>query len=235
MGACIVSQRHQRGPQGVRQDRFSGSKVSNLTTFDPWGQAVNYAYATYLTRLGSDEPKPIIDVELNSKYGPVMPLSGDDVRETLDSIPTDFTEGLEGVFSLLGPSKKQSKAESLYRYGTYWRCCIFLFPYPRKWMSFRAKGLQPHILREYERVGAEIINDGNRELLVRFNNESLRDFYLRDVLIHEVGHHVDRFSLAKKSTKDAERFANWFATEYGFKYRPQRPGEAPPISQEADH
>lgn len=227
-----MNRRYQRGPQGVRQNRYSGSKVSNLMPFNPWGQAVEYTYCVNLSRLRSDEPKPIIEVEPSSEYsGFIMPLSCDDVYEALNSIPDEFTDGLEGVFSMMGPSKKQSKAWSLYCYGIYWRCCIFLFPYPRGWMSFRAKRLQPHILQEYERAGAEIINDGHKDLLVRFNDESLREFYLRDVLIHEIGHHVDRSSSAKKTTK-VEGFANWFATEYGFKYRAQRPGEPPPLSQE---
>ena len=31
-----------------------------------------------------------------------------------------------------------------------------------------------------------------RETLVTFDQESLREFYLDDVLLHEVGHHADR-------------------------------------------
>lgn len=40
------------------------------------------------------------------------------------------------------------------------------------------------------------------------NLDVLRDFYLKDVLLHEIGHHVDRHR--KRDTKTAEGFANSF-------------------------
>jgi hypothetical protein len=40
----------------------------------------------------------------------------------------------------------------------------------------------------------------------------LHRFYLRDVLMHEVGHHVD---LQNETTKDRERFAQRFARTHG--------------------
>jgi hypothetical protein len=41
---------------------------------------------------------------------------------------------------------------------------------------------------------------------------SLRRFYLRNVLMHELGHHVDRKNLTKK---DREKFAEEFARTHG--------------------
>ena len=41
---------------------------------------------------------------------------------------------------------------------------------------------------------------------------SLRRFYLRDVLMHEIGHHLDTRNLARK---DRERFAEQFARIHG--------------------
>jgi hypothetical protein len=41
---------------------------------------------------------------------------------------------------------------------------------------------------------------------------SLRRFYLRDVLMHEIGHHLDTRNLA---LKDRERFAEQFARTHG--------------------
>jgi hypothetical protein len=43
--------------------------------------------------------------------------------------------------------------------------------------------------------------------------DDLRDFYLDDVLVHEVAHHVDRFRSADNSTK--EGFANAFVQRRG--------------------
>ena len=41
----------------------------------------------------------------------------------------------------------------------------------------------------------------------------LRDFFIRDVLVHEIGHHVDQRRYT--TTKERERFAEAFAKEYG--------------------
>ena len=43
---------------------------------------------------------------------------------------------------------------------------------------------------------------------------AIRDFYLNNVLIHELGHILDN---RNTNTKDRERFAEWFALEHGYK------------------
>jgi hypothetical protein len=52
-----------------------------------------------------------------------------------------------------------------------------------------------------------------------WTEETLRDFFLNNILIHELGHLVDT-----RNTRyaDRERYAEWFALEYGYK-RSQRP------------
>lgn len=44
------------------------------------------------------------------------------------------------------------------------------------------------------------------------NLDTLRRFYLRDVLIHEIGHHVDTWNTTRE---DREKFADEFALKYG--------------------
>jgi hypothetical protein len=46
----------------------------------------------------------------------------------------------------------------------------------------------------------------------RRNLDSLRRLYLRDVLMHEIGHHVDLHNVTEKAQ---ERFAERFAEKYG--------------------
>ncbi len=48
---------------------------------------------------------------------------------------------------------------------------------------------------------------------LEFDRLSLRRFYLFDVLLHELGHHVDK-RVWKRDTISAERYAEWFAQEY---------------------
>jgi len=45
----------------------------------------------------------------------------------------------------------------------------------------------------------------------------VRRFLLDDVLLHEIGHHLDRHNFARKSNRKIEGFAEWFATENGFR------------------
>jgi hypothetical protein len=42
---------------------------------------------------------------------------------------------------------------------------------------------------------------------LRFDAESLRIFYLYDVLLHEIEHHID----GGRSQGEVERFAHWFS------------------------
>ena len=51
-----------------------------------------------------------------------------------------------------------------------------------------------------------------------WTEEAVRDFYLNNILIHELGHLVDD---RNTGYVDRERFAEWFALEFG--YRRSRP------------
>jgi hypothetical protein len=50
--------------------------------------------------------------------------------------------------------------------------------------------------------------------MLRWTEDSIKDFFLNNVLIHEIGHiHDDR----NANPADRERYANWFAIEYGYR------------------
>jgi hypothetical protein len=61
-------------------------------------------------------------------------------------------------------------------------------------------------------MGAEWKPDHSGWWLI-FSESSIRQFYLFDVLLHEIGHHVDRRS-RRRDTASSERYAEWFAQEY---------------------
>ena len=65
-------------------------------------------------------------------------------------------------------------------------------------------------------------HDG-KNWIYRFTDDAIRRFYLWDVLVHEIGHHVDRFH-PDRSTKRSERFAEWFARTYGFEAESSKRG-----------
>ena len=54
----------------------------------------------------------------------------------------------------------------------------------------------------------------NGEWTLTWTPEALQDFYLNNVLIHEIGHVLDN---RNTRTEDRERYANWFAIEYGYR------------------
>ena len=47
-----------------------------------------------------------------------------------------------------------------------------------------------------------------------WTEQSIRDYYLNNVLMHELGHLLDS---RNTSYTDRERYAEWFALEYGYK------------------
>ncbi len=212
-----MKRKHFNATQGVRSDRYSGSKYTNWTEFDPINSAIDKIYSKHYDELENEPKYPKYFVEtIHSNF--IMPVTTSELTLELGRVPGEYTEGLKGVF-LLGGSKKEEKVffSQLSYYGTYWSNCIFIHPYPKKNLErYYKPPPRPHVLNDYKRVGALVKQDHAGGLTVHFTTESLKQFYLRDVFIHEIGHHFD--DNYSKGQKKREGFADWFATEYGFKY-----------------
>lgn len=78
----------------------------------------------------------------------------------------------------------------------------------------------PLARQEYERINARIYPEG-KSWILEFDEKSLKEFYLRDVLIHEIGHVVE-YAKRSSGTRLTEEFAEWFVREYGFRYERNR-------------
>jgi len=161
--------------------------------------------------IDTGDPEGRLRIQMRSAHADfIVPVTAMDVRETLTKVPTEFLVGLSEVF-VLGGTSKQLKSIRLFRYGTYARNQVFLHSYPRSQLiQFYSGALDPATAQEYEAAGAKLGRDGSNHY-VQFDEASLRRFYLFAVLLHEVGHHVDS-RVFDRPTKDAERFANWFAS-----------------------
>lgn len=211
-----MNRQHQRGYQGVRSDRYSGSKVSNWMSFQPWHGAIDQILKRHRDELELERTEALVVVE-PAHVDFVQPVSETDIRNTLARVPDDYLEDLGGVFVLAGSKKQAKVAKRLFCYGTYWLGCIFLAPYPKHRMCLcYSKPPRPAILREFVRAGVQV-RESTKGLEVVFDETSLRAFYLHDVLMHEIGHHVDRKS--RKSRRKSEGFAEWFASEFGYRLR----------------
>lgn len=212
----MVSLRSQIGHRAQRTGLYAESKESNWTNFDPFDAALDKAYFNkYWEKLNRGNSDFIIFSEqTNDKF--VMPINEIDIHTAFKNIPKTFLSELKGVVLLSGSSKQAKTSSSkLFCYGSYCFGVIFIFPFPKSEMRSVSKTLPPpHIQREYERAGIKYEFRDNK-WHKEFSLSSLHQFYLNDVLMHELGHHVDRGN--KKTHNESERYAEWFATEYGFR------------------
>lgn len=212
------SPRYTMGNRGIRSGQWSGSKVTNLSRFDPAKTEMYAVWNRNYAKLHRTPGLTVITQRIHADF--ILPVSEADIRETLASVEQHFLTGLAGVVVLGGAKKQDRSFRRLFAYGCYCENAIFLHPFPRRFMDQIWRTLpKPSLLNDYERAGAHITPDG-RHWRVQFDEESLRRFYLRDVLMHELGHHVDRGNFASKTDRKAERFAEWFATEHGYKASP---------------
>jgi hypothetical protein len=143
-------------------------------------------------------------------------LNEEDIRTRLAQLPAWMVEPLHVVqLSLMTRKKRRSPC-----YGMQWGSTIYLYPIEE---SLVETFLQPP--KPAQRIEAQMHGgrwepaEGRRWKLI-WTEEAIRDFYLNNVLIHELGHILDS---RNTSHRDRERFAEWFALEMG--YKPARRSE----------
>lgn len=210
--------RNQIGHRAQRTGLYAESKESNWTTFDPFDAAIDDAYFNKYWHQFYDDTKDltILTEPVNDKF--VMPINENDIKSAFQKVPSEFLNELKGVVLLSGSNKQaRTSSSQLFCYGCYYFGVIFIFPFPKNKMHSTSKHLPPpHIQREYERAGITY-EFRDKKWHKEFSLNSLHHFYLNDVLMHELGHHVDRGN--KKTHNKSERYAEWFATEYGFRIK----------------
>jgi len=197
---------------------YSKSKCSNWAAFDPYygeiAQIRNDQEPTAEIVLSNEVSIKVLERPLHEAF--LRPYTIRDIEETLASVPLKFLVGLSRIV-LLGGTKKQQQnlIRGCFCFGRYHsNAMVSLNAFPRKMMRFSGQ-IRSHKLQEYLRAGAAYRQEKNCTV-VEFNEQSLKTFYLRDVLIHEIGHHVDWLRRHRWS-EVTEEFANWFAGEYGYR------------------
>jgi len=144
-----------------------------------------------------------------SGHGYIHPVSAEDVRERILQLPKEFREKLDVVqFS------RMTKKRRLFPcYGLQWGTAVYLYPIEQSLVELYARAPKPAQRIETEMYGGRWVQDGNLWRLIWTKN-TIRDFYLNNVLIHELGHiNDDRNTGFRKR----EQFADWFAVEYGYR------------------
>jgi hypothetical protein len=136
-------------------------------------------------------------------------LTAADVRARLAQLPSWMTTDLEVVQI----SRMTRKKQTFPCYGMQWGNAIYLYPVEEDRIEHFAAPPKPAQIIEARMYGAEWKQCQNSWEL-HWTEASLRDFYLNNILIHELGHLLDQ---RNASYIDRERYAEWFALEHGYK------------------
>ncbi len=144
-----------------------------------------------------------VDEPGENYFHPVTPF---EIAEKLQEIPSEFLRDLKAI-RLCSISRKK---KIFYRFGMYVGDNVCLYPFSDTLkLSISKKKLKPSITIEFEKFGGKWIFE-NGYWYLQFDRESVKNFYLNNVLIHEIAHHYDRES----KEKDREYFADNFVIQF---------------------
>lgn len=137
------------------------------------------------------------------------PVTVDEIRERIAQLPEQYQTGIE-VVQLSRMTRKRALFPC---YGMQWGPNIYLYPIEESLQELYVHPPLPSQQIEAKMYGGRWSREDGYWKLT-WTREAIRDFYLNNVLIHEIGHIHDR-----RNTRavDRERFAEWFAVEYGYR------------------
>jgi hypothetical protein len=173
----------------------SGTKLEDFSAPESWHEPCRRAKVQYVVQPPGD--------------GYRHAVSADEVRERLARLPKAFTRQLDVVQM----SAMTRKRQLFPCYGMQWGSAVYLYPIEDSLVEVYHRPPTPQQRIEAGMYGGEWSQEGNVWKL-SWTDDTIRDFYLNNVLIHEVGHLNDA---RNTNSRDRERFANWFAIEYGYR------------------
>jgi hypothetical protein len=133
------------------------------------------------------------------------------VAARIEQLPERFRSPLE-VVQLSRMTRKRARQPL---YGLQWGGTVYLYPIENSLVETYVRPPRPSQQIEARMYGGQwrIVN-GLWQL--EWTPATLRDFYLNHILIHEIGHVNDT---RNSNARDRERYAEWFAIEYGYRAR----------------
>jgi hypothetical protein len=132
-----------------------------------------------------------------------------EVRERLAQLPASFVDPLEVVQFSQVTRKKQSYP----CYGMQWGSTIYLYPIEVDLVEHYAQPPRPSQMTEARMYGGRWVQESQRTWRLVWTEQAIKDFYLNNILIHELGHLLDE---RNSRSVDRERFAEWFAVRFGY-------------------
>lgn len=136
-------------------------------------------------------------------------LSPMEVRERLSQLPEEFVCPLEVVQF----SRMTRKKQSFPCYGMQWGTSVYLYPIEQSLVEYYNQPPKPNQVNEARMYGGRWEQESARVWKLVWTESAIKDFYLNNILIHELGHLLDD---RNSRTADRERFAEWFAVRYGY-------------------
>lgn len=137
-------------------------------------------------------------------------LTAADIRARLSDLPDWMLADLE-VVQL---SRMTRKKQSFPCYGLQWGAALYLYPIEENLIEYYTAPPLPNQVNEARMYGGRWSQTSPGVWALAWTEQSVRDFYLNNILIHELGHLVDD---RNSGYVDRERFAEWFAVEFGFR------------------
>lgn len=137
-------------------------------------------------------------------------LTPQEIRERLAQLPAAMVEPLE-VVQL---SRITRKKNSFPCYGMQWGTTVYLYPIEKGLVEYYTRPPRPAQINEARMFGARWRQSASDEWQLVWNEAAVKDYYLNNILLHELGHLLDQ---RNQSCTDRERYAEWFAIEHGYR------------------
>lgn len=137
-------------------------------------------------------------------------LTPAEIRERLAQLPSHFLQQLE-VVQL---SRMTRKKQSFPCYGMQWGNALYLYPLEASLIEYFTTPPGPDLVNETQMYGGRWVHEAPHTWMLVWTVETIKDYYLNNILIHELGHLLDD---RNSSYLDRERYAEWFAIEYGYR------------------
>lgn len=136
-------------------------------------------------------------------------VTAEQVRSRLALLPPRFLRDLQ-VVQLATMTRKKHRFPC---YGLQWGTAIYLYPFDENLEEEFDRPPPRSLVVEARMYGGRFQQVEPGLWKLRWTESAARDFCLNNVLIHELGHLVD---LRNTTYTDQERYAEWFAVEYGY-------------------
>ncbi|HTI51020.1 MAG TPA: hypothetical protein VL475_08715 [Planctomycetaceae bacterium] len=173
----------------------SGLKLEDFSAPENWHEARESGEVRYVVQPAGE--------------GFIHAVTPAEIRDRLADLPARFTRQLAVVqFSAMTRKRRLFPC-----YGMQWGWAVYLHPIEATLVEAYHRPPTPQQRIEARMFGGRWSHDGTLWRLT-WTERTIKDFYLNNVLIHEIGHLNDP---RNSSTRDRERFANWFAIEYGYR------------------